>query len=494
MKLRLSPVRRNAAASYVNFVVVAIVGVIVNPLLAGALGASAFGVWKSCQKAIDFATVADGRATQALKWIIAYRSGETDPGVLRRSVGASLAVWVLLVPIVAIIATLIAFALPLMLSGIPDDQTNSVRVVAAVLGLNVLLAGLLSVPDSILVGTNQGYRSMSVTTFALICVNIAMVVAVQHGYGIKTLAMLTVAGAVINALITFVVARRRVPWMGAHRPSSADVKTVARFSGWVMGWSFVTKIYLATELLLFGSLIGVSAAAHFTFTNYVLSFALSACLMTGSAFMPQLGLALGAKNHEAAQQSIRDAREVSLALAVLCAGVVLALNGSFVDAWIGSRFYLGDTTNALMTLAFLQLAVLRTEAQIQDTGLDIKLKVLTGLAGAFLSAGLAVVMYTWLESVSAMYIGLILGRLVPSFVFPRLVARLAPGSGGTWRHLLMSAAILLPCGAIGALLGSTGPLLLVPISLAVAAVIGIACYLGLLSAPVRAKMRRTVRA
>ena len=492
--MKLSPARRNAAASYFNFIVVAVAGIIVSPMLAGALGAAAFGVWKSCQKAMDFATVADGRASQALKWIIAYRSGETDENGLRRSIGASVTVWVILLPVLTSIAALIAYVVPNILSGVPESEIHTAHLVAAILGLNVVLTALLSIPDSVLVGTNQGYRSMVVTTFALVCVNVAMVVAVQHGWGVASLAVLTVAGAVINAAITFVVARRHVSWLGIRRPARGDVRRFVGFSGWVMTWSFVTKIYLATELLLFGSLVGVTAAAHFTFTNYVLTFGLSACLMTGSAFMPQLGRALGAAKSDSAQHSIRDAREVTLALAVVCAGMVLAVNGTFVDVWIGPSYYLGDSVNALMTLAFLQLALIRNEAQIQDTGLNIRNKVLVGLTGAVLSAGLAFALYQASHSLIMLYVGLMAGRLVPSVIFPRLVARLAPDTGGTARTFACAVGMLVPCYLIGLAMGDDGLLALVAVSAVVASGLLAVTYFVLLSPPVRTKVRQTVKA
>src|SRR5690242_20053132 len=115
-----SGTRKNLAASYVNFVVVAVVGVLVNPLLLGALGPLMFGVWKSLQKYLDFATLADGRAAQALKWIVASRTTLTD-AERRRDVGAAIIVWVRWLPVAALVAAALAFAMPLLIKGIPDD-------------------------------------------------------------------------------------------------------------------------------------------------------------------------------------------------------------------------------------------------------------------------------------------------------------------------------------------------------------------------------------
>lgn len=491
--MKLSPIQRNAVANYANFATVAIVGVIVNPLLVGALGTAWFGIWKSCQKAIDFASVADGRASQALKWVIAFRSGEPDQDKLKHSVGASLVVWLVLLPVISTVSAVIAFVLPAMLTGVPAGGGPKVSLVAAVLGLNIVLSGLLGIPDSVLVGTNQGYRSTTIATLSLIGLNVAMVVAAQRGNGAVTLGVLTVAGAAVTAALTLFVARRHVPWFGISRPSRVELRSVGQFSGWIMAASFITKILFATELLLFGSLIGVTAAAHFSFTNFVLNFGLSACLLTVNPFMPQLGRALGRRDTKEAQRLVRDSRELSLALAVICAGMVLAVNGTFVGTWIGSDFYLGDEVNALMTMAFLQLALIRTDDQIQDTGLAIRSKVLVGLAGAAGSAGLALAAYQLSESVPLMYVGLIAGRLITSLTYPRFVSDLVPGTTTVNRNLAKAMVILVPCYAIGAATSGNGVPWLIALSAITAAFVLPMSFWLLLSSPVRMKLLNVAR-
>src|SRR4051794_37971596 len=100
--------RRNVAANYLSFAVFAVVGLVVNPLLLTSLGPTAFGTWKASQRFLDFASVADGRATQALKWIIAYRSAESTVDSSRRAMTSALLVWVFSLPALgAISATLV---------------------------------------------------------------------------------------------------------------------------------------------------------------------------------------------------------------------------------------------------------------------------------------------------------------------------------------------------------------------------------------------------
>ena len=79
--------RRNFFAYYANFIATAVIGFFINPLMLAALGPLVFGVWKSLQRYLDFATLADGRSAQALKWIVASRSNLPDDEK-RRDIGA----------------------------------------------------------------------------------------------------------------------------------------------------------------------------------------------------------------------------------------------------------------------------------------------------------------------------------------------------------------------------------------------------------------------
>lgn len=446
-----SGTRRNLGAYYVNFVVVAAVGFVANPLLLGALGPLMFGVWKSLQRYLDFATVADGRASQALKWIVASRTtfGDLEK---RRDVGAAIIVWIRWLPVAALVAAALAVAMPLLIRGIPDDLRGAAYATAAVLAANTVLAGLLAIPDAVLIGVNQGYKSMLVTTVFFVASNAVMIIVASSGGPLWSLAVVVLVAAAGNAGCTLLIAKRAVPWWGLARPTALDLRRVFGYSSWTLGWVLVDKLFLTCELIVISVMVGALSVTQYTFTTFVMQFVLSIALVTASGFMPLLGARLGSSETAAAAELARSVRHLVIGVAVLGSAAVLALNGTFVTAWVGDDQYLGTTLNALFVVCGLQFALIRLDGQILDVTMRIAPKVLVGLFSSAGGIAAGCVGYAVSHDVAVALLAIIGFRMVSNVAYPYLVARSVPGSAVPWRTVGAAAVLLLVSFVIGTLL------------------------------------------
>lgn len=478
--------RRNFATYYLNFLVVALVGFIVNPILLGALGPIMFGVWKSLQKYLDFASVADGRASQALKWIVASRTMYSDDE-RRRDLGAALVVWIRWLPAAALVAAGVTAAVPVLIKGIPEDARTIAFATAAILAANTVLAGLLALPDSVLAGINLGYRSMLITTGTAIVSNAAMVVAALRGWPLWWLAIIVTLAAAINAFLTWLVARRSTSWWGVARPTRQDVRRVFSYSSWTLGWVAVEKLLLAAELIFISVMVGAATVTQYTFTTYVLQFVISISLVTASGFMPLLGAQLGAGDLGAAAERARSVRHLVVGVAAFGCGAILAFNGAFVSFWVGEHQYLGTAVNALLVASGLQLALVRMDGQVLDVTMRIAPKVIVGLFSSVGGIVAGCIAYGLTTSLVAGLVGIILFRLVSNVSYPMLVARSIPGSGLPRRVILFSTVFVILSLSIGPIM--QGGSLAVKLGLAMVWLLvgGAFCWLGLLP-------RDTVRA
>jgi len=453
---RLSNTKLNAITLYLNFIVLAVIGLVSNPLLVRFLGVEAFGIWKACLRLLDLTSVADGRASQALKWIVAHKSLRESEDHMRREVGSAIAVWMLWLPILMTVISVMLWLLPHLIKDIPPADLTAARMAAGLLGANILLTGVMGVPDSVLAGTNQGFRSYIVMTTLLVFSNVAMVLAAWLGYGIIGLGAATVAGSFLTGLCTLLVAYRYVSWWGVKRPTWQDVKRVLSFSNWTQVWSLVQMLMLSTDILLISYLVGPVLVGKYTFTYYVTQFAISICLMTGSAITPRLGALVGAGQLDEAAAVYNRTREAvqSIALAAAC-GLVLC-NGIFVGRWVGTSFYVGDMGNLGMVLVMLQLVILRFDAQIQDVGLQIRNKVIAGSLGAVLALALGALAYHLTSNLLVMFLGIFIGRLPLNVLFPRQVRRLIPTVRADYTGLLGIAVTVAAAFALSMVWRPTG--------------------------------------
>ena len=76
----------NALASLLDAAVKGGVLAVVTPLVVNGLGSSLFGVWQILGRLITYMHAADGRPTQALKWVIAKGQAVDDDELKRRHV------------------------------------------------------------------------------------------------------------------------------------------------------------------------------------------------------------------------------------------------------------------------------------------------------------------------------------------------------------------------------------------------------------------------
>lgn len=436
-----SDTRRNFFAYYLSFTVMAVAGFIVNPILLAAFGPVMFGVWKSLQKFLDFASVADGQASQALKWIVATRTGYRDEE-RRRDIGAAITVWIRWLPATTVVVAAVTVAMPLLIRGIPDNMREAAYTTAAVLAANTVLAGLLSVPHSVLVGVNQGYKTMLVTTGAIVLANAAMVIAAFSGAPLWSLAAIVLVSAVANAGVTWFVARRAVPWWGVSPPAKTDVRRVLGYSTWTLGWVAVDKIFLACELIVISITAGALMVAKYTFTTYVTQFVLAIAMVTASGFVPKLGALLGDKQLADAAAAAKTLRHMVIAVIVLGCSAILAFNGAIVTLWVGHDQYLGTTLNTLLVVCALQFALIRMDGQILDVTMRIGPKVIIGFISSAGGIVAAAITYAMTHDLVTTLLVIIALRLLSNVTFPALVARAIPGSALPWRALLLAGTLL----------------------------------------------------
>lgn len=438
----VSDIKMNTIALYGNFVIVAIIGVIFSPMLVRLLGQEQFGIWKGSLRLLDLTAVADGRATQALKWVVAHGDSREDAANKQRMVGASLLVWCVWLPILLGGLTLVVVGLPSFIGGISEQNLPIARLAVVILGANMVMTALLGIPDAILVGTNQGWRSYLLTTFYLVLSNVGMVVAGYLGFGIIGVAASTLIFSVLNGVSTYFVARARIPWLGVKMPSFKQLKQLLNFSNLTMVWMIVRMLMLASDVLLIGYFSGAQLVSRYTFFAYVTQFALSICLMTSSAAAPKLGSLIGSGQMAEAAVRLKQLRAMLFCTIIVLAGGIILCNRAFVSLWIGPEFYLGDPANLMMVAVLVQLALIRFEGQIQDVSLTIGRKVLWSAIFTAFSFALAAAFYSATGSLAMMFAGLLLGRLPLNFVFAMLVHRMVPGAGYDLRgHSIMIIAL-----------------------------------------------------
>ena len=490
----------NAVASLLDYFTKAGVSLVITPLLVSGLGRTLFGVWEMLSQLTNYLSPADARPSEALRLIIAQRQTSADYAANRRSVGAALVVWGLMLPLIATLGAVISIWIAPALTHAAPEVRGAVRLTTALLALTFILAALQDVPESALSGMNLGYKRMGLQASINILHGALAVSAVWLGLGLAGLGGASVIRIVVTGLFFWVVARRFVHWLGVERPSWAEVKALFGMSIWISVGEVTGKVLLASDLLVLGAVVSPAVVTTYVLTGYTTRLASGIHTFATGAAMPGIGGLLGAGQVERAAQARRELHLLTWLFITVGGGTLLLWNHAFLARWVGAADYAGPWVNLLLVLSSAQAAFIRNDSNVIDAALRPKQRVQVAAAATVLTLG-ATIALTRLYGMVGLCSGLIAGRAVQSVAYPLLVRRALGRTGRTpgaallvCRLGLVSAVVLAGAAAVGArLVAPHWPAFFLGLVTTVPVLAAFALYAGT-PGEVRGRLLRRIRA
>jgi len=407
-----------AVASLLDYSVKAAVQLVITPILVTTLGRSLYGIWEMLGRMIGYMAATDGRPSEALRLVISQNQ-TGDVMDRRRAIGAALTVWVIMLPLVALVGGSLAWLAP-TLTHAPEAQRSAVRLACALLVVAFIFAGLAAVPESVLRGMNLGYKRMGLQSATSIVVGAIAVWAVKADFGLPGLGSSWIVRDFIVGALYWLMVRHYLPWFSVAKPTKAAVRGLLSMSVWLAIGDFVSKLLLASDVLILGWVISPAAVTSYVLTSYSARIGLGVFVFTAGAAMPGFGGVLGQKQFARAVQLRTELRTLTWLFTTIVGTAVLLWNPSFLHLWVGSRNYAGPLVNLLIVLVISQTAFIRTDSYIIDAALRPGGRVILGAITVVATLGLGITL-THLLGVVGLCLGLFVGRSIQSIGYPLIV-------------------------------------------------------------------------
>ena len=484
----------NALATMVDYAARIAIQLVLAPLMLRFLGAGGFGTWQVLQRLVGHATPAGGRPGEALKWVVAQGQSSDDADLKRRQVGTAVAVWALFLPLVLVLGGGLAWVSPVFVHA-TGDEVWVVRGAAALLVVNLALMGLANLPQAVLLGENLGYRMLGLSTAILFVSAMVTALTLWAGWGLAGLAAATIVGTVLSCLTFVHIVRRQVRWWGVARPDRGAVRGFVALSWWFLLWNLVMQAMKGADFIVLGALAGTAVVAMYSLTSLVPQAVSDVVFMVISATMPGLGGIVGAGDLERAARVRSETLVLCWLLAVGAGATVIIWLPDFIRLWVGSEYDAGVTATVMICVMVLQFALIRVDSNVIDLTLQVRAKVLLGLASAALVVGLKVLPVGPADlGIPGVVAALILGRAPLSVAYPVLIGRLLRLRGAVrvqavWRPALASAALFAGAVEIREHTGDPGWIPLVLVGCLTAALALALAYAAGLTAQQRRRLR-----
>ena len=442
-----------AVASLLDYSVKALVSLAITPILVSTLGRSLFGIWEMLGRMIGYMAATDGRPSEALRLVISQNQA-ADVTEKRRAIGAALAVWVLMLPLVALVGGTLAWLAP-TLTHAPEAQRSAVRLACVLLVVAFVFAGLAAVPESVLRGMNLGYKRMGLQSATSIVVGALAVWAVKSDFGLPGLGGSWIARDFIVGAVYWLLVRRYLPWFHVAKPTRQAVKSLLGMSVWLAMGDLVSKLLLASDVLILGWVVSPVAVTTYVLTSYAARIGLGVFVFTAGAAMPGFGGVMGQKQFARAVQLRRELRTLTWLFTTIVGATVLIWNPSFLHLWVGSKNYAGPWVNLMIVLIISQTAFIRTDSYIIDASLRPRARVVIGAVTVVATLALGITL-THVWGIVGLCIGLFLGRSIQSIGYPLIVRSCLhhpPHDGAArlaaWRLVLVTGVLFAAATMLG---------------------------------------------
>lgn len=432
----------NTIASFFQYFVKILVQFLLVPVLVAGLGEVFYGAWQVLIRSVGFISAADGRPTQALKWVIANEQLSDENQLKRKAIGSALGVALVMMPFMAILGCTIAWFAP-YLTGISEEHDTIMRVVSVILVINLMLTVLVMLPESVIHGMNMSYKRMGLVSLVDMASGLLTYLLVSSGAGIIGVSAALIVQTSLLGILFWILAKKYLPWFGFEKVSFGEVRKFFNISVWYSGWNFVQRILTSSDVVIIGLLISSVAVTDYTLTAYISTTLVTALSMVVAAATPGLGGLIGNKEYRKVLCLHREMLLLSLLLISAFGVTILLWNQSLVTIWVGADHYAGDGINFLMVILAMQLLLMRNDAYLIDATLDIKKKVKMGFVASIVIVASSIVLGQKFGLIGVC-IGLLLGRSTLNLAYPVIICRFLGGSVfDHYRALVLPIVIVL---------------------------------------------------
>jgi O-antigen/teichoic acid export membrane protein len=339
----------SAIFAYLQFALSIVVGIVLVPFVLHKVGERIYGYWLASGEVLAYAALADLGVLGVVPWMIAEADGRRDRAAIRSLMSTAFCA--------ALAVSFIYLALVAAIWQIgPAVLKMGAAERAAVAGPLALMAAVtavvlpLRIASSTLVGLQDVKFQGGLTTITWALDVVVTIVLLVKGYGLYALAL----GASVPSLVGVIAAFARLKWIAPDllsrwpRPSLAQVGRLFRegFGAWLGTWGW--RLLAATDAIVVGTLGNPAWITMLAMTAKLGQTLTQMSWVPGDSSLVGLAQLSGEGNSKRLGAAVTAVFRVYLALATAGACIVLAVNGGFVSAWVGSGLFAGPVVNAML--------------------------------------------------------------------------------------------------------------------------------------------------
>ena len=286
MKFNKGQILKNVSSSWFSLGVNVVTGFILSPFIVHHLGDEAFGLWILIFSVTGYYGLFDlGIRSSIVRYAAKYSAtGESEP--LNRLVNTAMFSYSA-IGAVAMSITLAAAYFVSSIFKIQPEFVTTARWLLLMVGASVSLGFPLGVFSGILEGLQRFYVLNFTNITSTILRTVLIIVSLQRGGGLLSVALITVALPLINQIVNATVAFRILELRIAPRyVNRSTLKLIAGYSGTTFLIIIGGRLRFKTDAMVIGTFVGAAAITFFTIGSRLVDYSSEVVSSLAQIFIP----------------------------------------------------------------------------------------------------------------------------------------------------------------------------------------------------------------
>jgi O-antigen/teichoic acid export membrane protein len=329
---------KNVGSGWLGLVVNVATGIVISPYILHKLGDEAFGLWVLVFAITGYYGLFDlGIRSSVVRYVAKFTAtGNHDE--LNRLFNTSLFSFGC-VGLFLLLVTGIGSIYMGNVFHVQPAYLNTARILFLMVGSSVSLNFPLGVFGGILEGLQKFYLINLINVTSTLLRAALILVALHHGYGLLTVALITVLLPVMANLVNMAnVFRLEHLRIGLSLVSKATFKEIFSYGSTTFMISLADKLRFKTDAMVIGTFLSAAAITPFAIGSRLVDYGTSLVDSLAQIFTP-MSSHFHAKGEIDRLRSIFIAGNRACALIVfpICAGLIL-LGKSVIQIWMGAKY------------------------------------------------------------------------------------------------------------------------------------------------------------
>ncbi len=338
LKLERKQILKNVGSSWSALGINVIVGIFLSPFILHHLGDAAFGIWVLIFSVTGYYGLFDlGIRSSIIRYVSKYTATD-DREKLAQFVNTALFTYTCIGLVSMVLTALLSSSVEHFFK-IPPGMHSQARLLLLMVGASVSLGFPLGVFGGMLEGLQRFYI-LNWTSIAATLARAALIVYFLHrGYGLLTVALLTVGLPMISSVLRGIIVLRLCPMpLGLRHVDRAAFRHMATYGSTTFLVLVASRLRFRTDELVLGTMMSTIAVTWFNIGARIVDYAHEFVSSLAQVFVPMSSQSEATGNLDRVRKIYIAGNRACAFLIFPITAILILFGKHIIRIWVGARY------------------------------------------------------------------------------------------------------------------------------------------------------------